>query len=173
MPRLNRISAVLVVLAVASLTCHAGPIKQRGRLRGAVVGSLDELGRTARNMVTFRDKQAALQQWGIVLANSLDAYTTARVLSACTDCIEANPIYGKHPSSLRSIGIRVGLLTYILAGQQYIHENLDHTSWRGVTWLVPAESAGLETWAVVHNLHVLHSLPSTQTVQPGTLSASH
>lgn len=87
-----------------------------------------EIARTGKNMVTFRDKQAAIEEWGNIGVGVADVVTTHNLLQQSASASEANPLFGKRPS----LGF---LLSFTLATAwteagltQYSHEHYDRQS---------------------------------------------
>lgn len=112
--------APLVLLLLCPCVSHADSRKVTAIPRA--------LGRTARNMVTFRDKQAAIEEWGNVGVGVADVVTTHNLLQQSASASEANPLFGKRPS----LGF---LLSFTLATAwteagltQYSHEHYDQQS---------------------------------------------
>jgi hypothetical protein len=58
------------------------------------------MGRTAVNMVTFRNRNLAIMQWMDIAATLADAETTRRSINRGST--EYNPFLGRHPSAFRT-----------------------------------------------------------------------
>jgi hypothetical protein len=58
------------------------------------------MGRTAVNMVTFRNRNLAIMQWMDIAATIADAETTRRSINRGST--EYNPLLGRHPSAFRT-----------------------------------------------------------------------
>lgn len=119
-------------------------------------------GRTARNMFTFRDPLAAVQQWGQIAAVMMDARSTDVGINQCRCMVELNPFLGKHPSSAR-IYIEMNFFALNeVATTQFFHEQLDPGRKReqALTFIPLAESGALHGWAASHNWNLLHNVRS-------------
>ena len=79
--------------------------------------------RTAVNMVTFRNRELAIQQWVDIAATFADAETTRRSIDRGSS--EFNPFLGRRPSAARTyatlltVGFTYGTMT------QIIHERVE------------------------------------------------
>jgi hypothetical protein len=72
------------------------------------------VGRTAENMVTFRDRQLAIHQWILVAAVLANSGSEINLYHRCSNCHELDSfVYGLHPSAARLVGIE------LLAGMSY------------------------------------------------------
>lgn len=94
------------------------------------------VGRTARNMVTFRDKQATGEEWVCLLAALADGIVSYNIerRTPLGAGAEANPILGSHPSLGRYVGTQVVLGMFEAGMTQYTHEMLDRPD-SGNHWL--------------------------------------
>lgn len=109
----------LVVLCLAlALNASAGP-KRIGRI---VTAAPRAVGRTAENMVTFKDRGLALNQWVLMAAVLVDAKTSLDLTRRCpVPCENYGSVWGAHPSAARVYG------TLGLAGVYY--STLNQVAW--------------------------------------------
>lgn len=114
-------------------------------------------GRTAANMVTFKDKRAAIAEWGITLSFAADAYESRQVQHFCVGCAETSPLLGEHPSRFRLFATE-GALAFITdmqaQGIREVSKGDSHWLVRNVAWTIPSDIiiAG-ELYASVYNYH--------------------
>jgi hypothetical protein len=94
---------LLCSLMLIGTSAQAGP-KHVRRIMTAVPRAF---GRTAENMVTFKDPRLALNQWILVAAVMTDAKTSLDVEHRCPVlCRERDSLlYGAHPTGLRIFGL--------------------------------------------------------------------
>jgi len=93
------LAASSVVLA---MNAQAGP----KRIRQIVTAAPRAVGRTAENMVTFRDRRLALNQWILMAAVLIDAKTSFDVTRRCAEpCENYSFVFGAHPSEIRVFGL--------------------------------------------------------------------
>lgn len=114
-------------------------------------------GRTAENMILFKDKQAAGAEWGITLSFAADAYESRQVQHFCRGCLETSPLLGEHPSRFRLFATE-GALAFITdmqaQGIREVSRNDSHWLIRNVAWTIPSDIiiAG-ELYAAQFNYH--------------------
>lgn len=94
-----------IVMALAglflALTAHAGPKK----IKHVLTAAPRAVGRTAENMVTFKDRNLALHQWILVAAIMANAGSDVDLYNRCQNCHELDSaFFGLHPSTGRLIG---------------------------------------------------------------------
>jgi len=99
-------------------------------------------GRTAANMITFKDKQAAIAEWGITLSFAADAYESRQVQHFCVGCAETSPLLGEHPSRFRLFATE-GALAFITdmqaQGIREVSKGDNHWLVRNVAWTIPSD----------------------------------
>jgi hypothetical protein len=138
------------------------------------------VGRTAKNMVTFKDPGLALNQWILMAAVLVDAKTSLDLTRRCPEpCENYAFVWGAHPSAARVYG------TLGLTGLYY--STLNQVAWEiSYTESDPAgrafERYFILTAAVVHarlavrNTQIQPAAPSTpdgQNKLPPELRADH
>lgn len=135
------ITALLVLFA---LPLHAGPLR-------VVTAYPRLLGRTARNMVTFHDKFAAIEEWSQLGMAAYDGWTTNRDINHHRpgfDPTEEMPLFGKRPGAARIFGQGALFAFQEAAFTQTTHEHID--------------GGNSQAWNViplgVSSLHVLHGV---------------
>jgi hypothetical protein len=158
---LNRcLVAVFVAMTMAEVglaqarDSDPGPKVQRefvrepsGR-RHLLARAVDEIGYTGRNMVTFRDKKAAFEEWGIILSFYADAYETRQAQHFCRGCQETSPLLGTNPGSFRVFGTELA----IGYGFAYLTQKMRDSGGPKGLWAVPALPViGFELYAAGHN----------------------
>ena len=109
-------------------------------------------------MFTFKDKAAAIEEWGNVGVDIADAVVSNN-LRRRAPSLEANPIYGAHPTLGLYLGI-LGTTGMFEAGlTQYAHERYDlagrHPDW--VTYFPLAINAGLHGASIAISEHEFHT----------------
>ena len=114
------------------------------------------LGRTGRNMVTFHDKFAAFEEWAQIAMAFHDGWTTDQVNNHHLPNFrpyESNPLFGRHPSTLRIFGEGSFLSFNEAAFTQTTHEHIDgRSAWE---WnLVPLGVSALHEVHAVMNQHI-------------------
>jgi hypothetical protein len=92
-PATRRILSVLLLVMFAALPAKAD-------LKKVLLVVPKAMGRTAVNMVTFRNRETALMQWVGIAAAVADAETTRRSISRGST--EYNPFLGRRPSAART-----------------------------------------------------------------------
>lgn len=142
------VMAVMAVMAVAASAQARPPkwISAYPRL----------LCRTGRNMVTWHDKFAAASEWAQVGMALYDSHTTNSVLHHHLPQFqpyEADPLFGRHPSSSRIYGEGAVLAFHEAAFTQLTHENIDKQSaWE---WdIVPLAMSSLHVEHGILNQHI-------------------
>lgn len=113
------------------------------------------MGRTGRNMATFRDKQAGAEEWAGLAATVADGVVSEHVLSSVPGSYEANPLFGKHPSQAKYLTLTVPIGFYSSVLTQYTHEHYDSqpSQWRAV--LPAAITIGIHSGAIAFDEHEL------------------
>ncbi len=94
--RINlRLPRVLALLLLAFIALPA-----RADIKKILLVVPKAMGRTAVNMVTFRDRESAIMQWMDIAAVIADAETTRRSINRGST--EYNPLLGRRPSAART-----------------------------------------------------------------------
>ncbi len=115
-------------------------------------------GRTAVNMITFRNRESAILQWTDMAAALADAETTRRSLSRGSN--EFNPFLGRRPSgprvyfTLLGVGFGYGTMT------QVVTEKVEKP--RPFQWGITSVAVLSHSYVAYHNT----------TVCPGQLSCA-
>ena len=109
------------------------------------------LGRTARNMLTFRDRRAALEEWVIVGAWLADARTTQSGLNRCTTCQETFFAFGKRPGAPRIYSESAAFALSFAALQQAAHETFDADGPHWPLYITPASQGLVHGLAAYRN----------------------
>jgi len=112
-----------------------------------------EVGRTARNMTTFHDKAAALEEWGNLGVTLADFIVSENVLRRDPAVQEVNPIFGRHPSMGRYIAIGTPFGMYGAVVTQYLHEQTDGTDKHYWTYLPAGVDGAIHGAAIAWNEH--------------------
>ena len=109
------------------------------------------VGRTTKNMVTFRSPWIAAAQWGSLGAAVADGIVSAHVLATLPSSYEANPLFGKHPSIGKYLAITIPAGMFSATVTQYGHET--NEGWRsGLPFLITGTVHGA---AIAWNEHLL------------------
>jgi hypothetical protein len=138
------------------------------------------VGRTAENMITFKDRGLALNQWILMTAVLIDAKTSLDLTRRCPEpCENYGSVWGAHPSAARVYGT-LGLtgIYYSTLNQVAWEISYEETNPAGRTF----ERYFMLTAAVVHarlavrNTQIQPAAPSASGVQnklPPELRADH
>jgi hypothetical protein len=70
-------------------------------------------------------------------ATSLDIVTTSRCVSTYSNCQEANPLYGPHPSSARLYGVSFSILAGQVLSSAWLRREMPHKK----LWIIPVIAA--------------------------------
>jgi hypothetical protein len=138
---------IFLLLPIATMAQHHNIASRTVRLAG----------RTAANMLTFKDKRAAVAEWGITLSFFADAYESRQVQHFCVGCEETSPLLGAHPSRTRLFTTEMALafITDMQAqGIREVSRGDSHWLVRNVAWTAPSDIiiAG-ELYAATYNFH--------------------
>lgn len=155
---MNRMLKVAVAVMLFAISASAAPHKLTAVPRA--------LGRTAANMVTFKDKTAALEQWaslGITVADGLVSEHALK--SAPANTIEVNPIFGSHPTTATYLAINIpfGMLSATMT--QLAHEDFDHNGGVKRTVWPSVIQIGAHTAGIAWSEHQLHQECSRAGIQ--------
>ena len=146
-----KLLALFLLLASPAMAQHRNIASRTVRLAG----------RTAANMVTFHDKQAAIAEWGITLSFAADAYESRQVQHFCVGCAETSPLLGEHPSRFRLFATE-GALAFITdmqaQGIREVSKGDSHWLVRNVAWTIPSDIiiAG-ELYAATYNFNTANN----------------
>lgn len=114
-------------------------------------------GRTARNMVTFHDKQAAIEQWSCLVLNLTDGIVSWNAGRVAPNVHEANPLLGPRPSlahysfALGGVGFGQAMIT------QTAHEWFDGTKWKWETFTPLAFGAAANIYGISATEHTIQT----------------
>ena len=138
-------SSVLIALCMCILQPLHAQKDSRWQGTSRIVTAIPRaMGRTAKNMVTFRDPMAALEEWGTCAAVAVDVAESIHVLKLDPTAIETSPLMPKRPTSLEwSIYGFVGCLGEA-SYTQWGHEYLDSS----YKW--PQNFGGLAISGIIH-----------------------
>jgi len=151
-------------------TAHASP-KNITRI---VTAAPRAVGRTAENMVTFKDHGLALNQWILMGAVLFDAKTSLDLTRRCPEpCENYGSVWGAHPSAARVYGL-LGLtgIYYSTLNQVAWEVSYEETNPAGRAF----ERYFMLTAAVVHARLAIRNTqihPASQTAVPPELNADH
>lgn len=140
-------NALLAILLCAIPSAAA----QRSKISGAA----HTVGRTARNMVTFRDKTAGVEEWLTLAAAIGDAAVSEHALKTLTGAREANPIFGSHPGIGTYLALEIPVGMYSATVTQYAHEQYDRTGKSYRSMLPLAVNGGIHTFGMFWAEHEL------------------
>jgi hypothetical protein len=145
---------LVCVLAFAyPLAAHAGPKRTLSAFPRAV-------GRTAANMVTFRDRNLAWHQWALFAGALANAGSSIDLYHRCPTCTERDMFfYGSRPSAGRLIGFELlGGMAYSTIQQvswESSYSKEQPPEWRAVLrWVPTAAPLVGYAWAAVHNIRI-------------------
>jgi hypothetical protein len=94
-----------IILVACSFVFAANAAGRPTNLKHVLTAVPRAVGRSAENMVTFKDRNLALHQWLLFAALMANAGSEVNLYSRCQNCHELNTIiYGLHPSAGRLIG---------------------------------------------------------------------
>lgn len=148
-----RKSTIVAVFFCIAGTAQAGPKRALSAIPRAV-------GRTAGNMVTFRDRSLALHQWLLVGAALANAGSSIDLYHRCPSCSERDTFfYGSRPSAARLVGLELmGGMAYSTIQQAAWESSYNEgrsREWRILVRWVPtiAPVAGY-AWAVYNNARI-------------------
>jgi hypothetical protein len=106
---------VACVLAAGPLSVHAGPKRSLSAFPRAV-------GRTAENMVTFRDRSLAFHEWLLIGAALASTGSSIDLYHRCPACTERDTLfYSSRPAAGRLVGLE------LLGGMGY--STIQQVSW--------------------------------------------
>jgi hypothetical protein len=160
-------AALFLLLAV---TAHASP-KNITRILTAAPRAV---GRTVENMVTFKDRGLALNQWILMGAVLFDAKTSLDLTRRCPEpCENYGSVWGAHPSAARVYGM-LGLtgIYYSTLNQVAWEVSYEETNPAGRAF----ERYFMLTAAVVHARLAVRNTqihPAPETAVPPELKADH
>lgn len=142
------------VLAFAyPLAVHAGPKRTLSAFPRAV-------GRTAANMVTFRDRNLAWHQWALFAGALANTGSSIDLYHRCPNCTERDMFfYGSRPSASRLVVFELlGGMAYSTIQQvswESSYNKEQPPEWRAVLHWVPTAAPLVGyTWATVHNIRI-------------------
>jgi hypothetical protein len=148
-----RKSMLAVVFFCIAGTARAGPMRALSAIPRAV-------GRTAGNMVTFRDRSLAFHQWLLVGASLVNAESSIDLYRRCPSCSERDTFfYGSRPSVARLIGLELmGGMAYSTiqqaAWESSYNEQRSH-EWRIlVRWAPTIAPVAGYAWAIYNNARI-------------------
>jgi hypothetical protein len=157
----------MLFLAVA---VHAGP----KHIRYIATAAPRAVGRTVENMVTFKDRGLALNQWILMGAVLFDAKTSLDLTRRCPEpCENYGSVWGAHPSAARVYGM-LGLtgIYYSTLNQVAWEVSYEETNPAGRAF----ERYFMLTAAVVHARLAVRNTqihPAPETAVPPELKADH
>lgn len=155
---LSYVKKAVFLLGILSLLSQSAHAKPGDHHKLTAVPRL--FGRTAKNMVTFKDKQAAFEEWGSVGIALTDGLVSHNVISRVPDAQEADPLYGRRPSLARYVSITLTSGMVEAALTQYGHETWDNGGSRWVQHSPFAISAGAHIFGIAESEHTLHAICS-------------
>jgi hypothetical protein len=167
-------AAPMLFLAV---TAHAGP----KHIRHIVTAAPRAVGRTVENMVTFKDRGLALNQWILMTAVLLDAKTSLDLTRRCPEpCENYGAVWGAHPPAARVYGI-LGLtgIYYSTLNQVSWEVSYEEPNRAGRTFerYFPLAAAVVHARLAVRNTQIQPAASSTFSPQnklaPPELRADH
>lgn len=92
----------MVISLILAANVSAGP----KRMTHILTAAPRAVGRTAENMVTFKDRGLALNQWILMTAVLVDAKTSLDLTRRCPEsCENYGSVWGAHPSAARVYGM--------------------------------------------------------------------
>jgi hypothetical protein len=92
-------------------------------------------------------------------ATSLDIVTTSRCVSTYSNCREANPLYGPHPSSARLYGISFSILAGQVLSSALLRREMPHRK----LWIIPVIAAtATHGIAAALNVRTTHQLSGSR-----------
>lgn len=143
---------MVVLLSFLAARAHAGP----NSIKRIVTAAPRAVGRTAENMLTFKDRSLALHQWVLVAAIMANAGSEVDLYSRCQNCHELDTaFYGLHPSGGRVILEELAGAMFFSTVQQGAWESSyeEHSSeWRAVERWAPTALPVLQyTWLTYRN----------------------
>ena len=95
-----------LALNVSSLILAANVSADSKRIVHILTAAPRAVGRTAENMVTFKDRGLALNQWILMAAVLIDAKTSLELTRRCpVACENYASVWGTHPSAARVYGM--------------------------------------------------------------------
>jgi hypothetical protein len=150
-PVLLRAITLLLLVSLAS--------PARADIKAVLLFVPKAMGRTAVNMVTFRNRETALMQWVDIAASLADAETSRRSINRGS--AEYNPLLGRHPSGPRTYAT---LLTNGFAYatlSQVIQDGVEKP--RPFTLGITAMAVGAHSFVAYHNTTVC---PGNMTCNP-------
>jgi hypothetical protein len=150
-PATRRILSVLLLLMFAALPARADAKKVLLVIPKAI-------GRTAVNMVTFRNRETALMQWVDLAAAFADAETTRRSINRGST--EYNPFLGRRPSAARTYTTLLTVGFGYATMTQVIQDRVERP--RPFT-------LGITTMAVISHAYVAYH---NTTVCPGNMTCN-
>jgi hypothetical protein len=160
-------AAPMLFLAV---TADAGP----KHIRRIATAAPRAVGRTAENMVTFKDRGLALNQWILMAAVLVDAKTSLDLTRRCPEpCENYGSVWGAHPSAALVYGM-LGLtgIYYSTLNQVAWEVSYEETDPAGRSF----ERYFMLTAAVVHARLAVRNTqiyPAPQTTVPPELKSDH
>jgi hypothetical protein len=97
-----RSPTLLCSLMLIGTSVQAGP----KHIRQIMTAAPRAFGRTAENMVTFKDPRLALNQWILMASVLVDAKTSFDVTRRCPEpCENYSFVWGAHPPAVRVYGL--------------------------------------------------------------------
>lgn len=95
-----------LILIAYSLVFTASAFARPNDLKRILTAAPRAVGRSAENMVTFRDRGLAFHQWILLAAVLANTGSDINLYQRCANCHELDSfVYGLHPSAARLIGI--------------------------------------------------------------------
>lgn len=110
---------------LASVAASGQSVKASPTLSRRITAVPRVVGRTARNMVTFHDRLAAVQEWAIFAADTADLFTTVRLLDRFPTTYETHWLMPRRPTHLHFALQGLGQALLESSFEQYSHELLD------------------------------------------------
>jgi hypothetical protein len=108
------------------------------------------MGRTAVNMVTFRNRESAILQWTAVAAAMADAETTRRSMGR--NGTEYNPVLGSRPSGPRAYVTLLGMGFGYATMTQVVQDRVEKP--RPFKWGIAALAVTAHGYVAYHNTTV-------------------
>lgn len=143
-------------LALLLLVCIALPAK--ADVKKVLMAVPKAMGRTAVNMVTFRNRESAIMQWMDMAAAIADAETTRRSINRGST--EYNPLLGRSPSTARTYATLLTIGFGYATMTQVIQDRVEKP--RPFKW-------GLTAMAVISHSYVAYR---NTTVCPGNTTCA-
>jgi len=135
-----------VLLALSALPARAD-------VKRVLMSVPKAIGRTALNMVTFRNRESAILQWTAVAAAIADAETTRRSMGR--NGVEHNPLLGRRPSGPRAYATLLGMGFGYATMTQVIQDRVEKP--RPFKWAITGLAIVAHGYVAYHNTTICPS----------------